>query len=147
MDDELARLRERRMQEMLAATEARPAPAAAVLPEIDGARFVLAGLVSGEIHATLPVFAWGWESRSRAFRPGQPFAWWARDNAGRWHIGRCTPFSTVAGSFSLEFSPPVQPGATSLDIILTGRSSQVTATVPLAWTEPVAERQNQDISY
>jgi thioredoxin 1 len=31
MDDELARLRERRMQELLAATEAPPAPAAAVL--------------------------------------------------------------------------------------------------------------------
>jgi thioredoxin 1 len=31
MDDELARLRERRLQELLAATEAQPAPAAAVL--------------------------------------------------------------------------------------------------------------------
>ena len=123
------------------------APAAAVLPEIDGARFVLAGLVSWEIHATVPVFAWGWEPRSRDFRLGQPFSWWARDNAGRWHIGRCTPYNAVAGTFNLEFSPPVHPEATSLDIILTGRSSQVTATVPLAWTGPVAEPQDHDISY
>ena len=122
------------------------APAAAVLPEIDGARFVLAGLVSWEIHATVPVFAWGWEPRSRAFRLGQPFSWWARDNTGRWHIGRCTPFNAAAGTFNLEFSPPVHPEATSLDIILTGRSSRVTATVPLAWT-PVAEPKDQDISY
>lgn len=123
------------------------APAAAVLPEIDGARFVLAGLVSWEIHATLPVFAWGWEPRSRAFHLSQPFSWWARDNAGRWHIGRCTPFNAVAGTFNVEFSPPVHPEATALDVILTGRTSRVTATVPLGWTGPVAEPQDQDISY
>ena len=108
-------------------------PAAAVLPEIDGARFVLAGLVSGEREAIMPVFAWGWESRPRAFRPGQPFSWWARDNAGRWHVGRWPPYDMVAGTFHLEFYPPLDPAATSLDIILTGRSSQVTATLPLAW--------------
>ena len=87
-------------------------PAAAVLPEIDGARFVLAGLVSGEREAIMSVFAWGWESRPRAFRPGQPFSWWARDNAGRWHVGRWPPYDMVAGTFHLEFYPPLDPAAT-----------------------------------
>lgn len=121
-------------------------PAAAVLPEIDGARFVLAGLVSGEREAALPVFAWGWEPRPRAFRLGQPFSWWARDNAGRWHVGRWPPYDMVASTFHLEFSPPLDPAATSLDIILTGRSSQVTATLPLAWTRRLAESEDHDIS-
>lgn len=121
-------------------------PAAAALPEIDGARFVLAGLVSGEREAIMSVFAWGWEPRPRAFRPGQPFSWWARDDAGRWHVGRWPPYGMVAGTFRLEFFPPLDPAATSLDIILTGRSSQVTATLPLARTGRLAKPEDQDIS-
>jgi hypothetical protein len=121
-------------------------PAAAALPEIDGARFVLAGMVSGEREAIMPVFAWGWEPRPRTFRPGQPFSWWARDNAGRWHAGRCPPYDMVAGTFQVEFFPPLDPAATSLDIILTGRSSRVTATLPLAWTGNQAKPEDQDIS-
>jgi len=122
-------------------------PAAAVLPEIDGARFVLAGLISGERQLSLPVFTWGWEPQPRAFRPGQPFSWWARDNAGRWQIGRCPPFSTIPGVVHLEFSPALHPEATSLDIILTGRSGRVTVTVPLTWARWLAEPEDQDISY
>ncbi len=122
-------------------------PAAAVLPEIDGTRFVLAGLVSWEHHATLPVFVWGWDPRPHTFRVEQPFSWWARDNAGRWHVGRCTPFNSSAGTFSLTFSPPLHPDATSLDIILTGRSSRVTVTVPLTWTGRLARPSDQDMSY
>jgi hypothetical protein len=52
----------------------------------------------------------------------------------------------VAGSFHLEFYPPLDPAATSLDIILTGRSSQVTATLPVAWRRRLAEPEGQDIS-
>ncbi len=107
---------------------------------------MLAGLVSGEREAALPVFAWGWAPRPRAFRPRQPFSWWARDNAGRWHVGRWPPYDTVAGTFHLELTPPLDPAATSLDIILTGRSSQVTATLPLAWTPRLAEPGDRDIS-
>ena len=77
---------------------------------------------------------------------GSPFRGGPATTPGRWHIGRATPFNAAAGTFHLEFSPPVHPEATSLDIILTGRSSRVTATVPLAWT-PVAEPEDQDISY
>jgi hypothetical protein len=121
-------------------------PAAVALPEIDGARFVLAGMVSGEREAIMPVFAWGLEPRPRTFRPGQPFSWWARDNAGRWHVGRCPPYDMVAGTFQVEFFPPLDPAATSLDIILTGRSRRVTATLPLAWTGNLAAPEDQDIS-
>jgi hypothetical protein len=121
--------------------------AAAVLPEIDGARFVLAGLSSWERHATLLVFAWGWSRQPREFRPRQPFSWWARDDADRWHVARIGVQDAATGTFQLELTPPLHPAARSLDIILTGRDGRVTATLPLAWPERLAESQDQDISY
>jgi hypothetical protein len=121
--------------------------AAAVLPEIDGARFVLAGLSSWERHATVLVFAWGWSARPREFRPQQPFSWWARDDAGRWHVGRVAIHDAAPGTFQLELTPPLHSAARSLDIILTGRAGQVTTRLPLAWTGRLAQPQDQDISY
>jgi hypothetical protein len=109
------------------------APVAVVLPEIDGARFVLAGLSSWERQASLQMFAWGWQRQPRGFPYQQPFSWWARDNAGRWHVGRPNLHNVVAGTFQLELTPPLDPAATGLDIMVTGRSSRVTATVPLGW--------------
>ena len=122
-------------------------PAAVVLPEIDGSRFVLAGLSSWERQATVLVFAWGWAQAPREFRPRQPFSWWARDDAGRWHVGRPRPGGMDGGTFQLELTPPLHPAARSLDIILTGRSDRVTATLPLAWPGRLAQQQDQDISW
>jgi hypothetical protein len=121
-------------------------PVAVALPEIDGARFILAGLSSWERQATALVFAWGWPRGPREFRPQQPFSWWARDDAGRWHVGRARSRSAEAGTFQLELTPPLHPAARSLDIILTGRSGRVTATLPLAWPGRMAESQDQDMS-
>jgi hypothetical protein len=110
-------------------------PLAAVLPEIDGARFVLAGLSSWERQVSMQVAAWGWQPRPRVFRPAQPFSWWARDDTGRWHVGRTSPFHLVARTFQVEFTPPLHPDARSLDIILTGSASRVTVSVPLRWPD------------
>jgi hypothetical protein len=121
--------------------------AAAVLPEFDGARFVLAGLSSWERHATVLIFAWGWSPRPREFRPQQPFSWWARDDADRWHVGRVAMHNAAPGTFQLELTPPLHPAARSLDIILTGRDGRVTATLPLAWPGRLPESRDQDISY
>jgi hypothetical protein len=114
------------------------APVAAVLPEIDGARFVLGGLSTWERQVSLPVAAWGWSPWPRAFRPGQPFSWWARDDTGRWHVGRTSPYELRARTFQVEFTPPLHPAATSLDIVLTGSASRVTVSVPLHWPDQPA---------
>lgn len=106
-------------------------PLAAVLPELDGARFVLAGLSSWERQLSIPFAAWGWSPRPRVFRPGQPFSWWARDDAGHWHVGRTAPFHSMARTYQVEFTPPLHPDARSLDIILTGSAARVTVSVPL----------------
>jgi hypothetical protein len=106
-------------------------PLAVVLPELDGARFVLAGLSSWERQLSIPFAAWGWSPRPRVFRPGQPFSWWARDDAGHWHVGRTAPFHVLARTYQVEFTPGLHPDARSLDIMLTGSAARVTVSVPL----------------
>ena len=112
-------------------------PAAVVLPELDGARFVLAGLQSDPAGAALNVLAWGWDHGSPFFSGAAdgPWSWSARDDKGRWHI------ATEGGGGSsddhaelqLHFVPPLHPDATSLEVTLAGPAGQVTATVPLDW--------------
>jgi hypothetical protein len=112
-------------------------PAAVVLPELDGARFVLAGLQSDPAGAALHVLAWGWDHGSPFFSGDAdgPWSWSARDDKGRWHI------ATEGGGGSsddhaelqLHLVPPLHPEATSLEVTLAGPTGQVTATVPLDW--------------
>jgi len=113
--------------------------AAAVLPEIDGTRFVLAGLRSDQSGAKLFALAWG---SHRMFSlpdyPGfSPWSWSARDDQGRWHVlGRgAYSGSDDHAELQLCLKPPLHPRATSLEVILSGPSGQVSATVPLDWRE------------
>ena len=112
----------------------RDAPVAAVLPEVDGARFALAGLRSAADSATVHALAWGWMPDHRAL-DGERFSWWARDDAGRWQLAALDGHSYGAGQVDvdLRFMPPVHPSARSLDIFLVGPASQATVTVPLDW--------------
>lgn len=112
------------------------APAAAVLPETDGARFATAGLCSTSESAILHVLAWGWRPQPDRFNLGQEtFSWWARDDTGRWHVGRETSASVGSGQADLDitFVPPLHPATAALEIFLTGPSAQATATVPIEW--------------
>jgi hypothetical protein len=112
------------------------APAAAVLAELDGARFVLAGLRSDENGADLHVMAWGARVVPH-FLDGsiRAWSWWARDDRGRWHVGevRTSSASDRHAELTLRLSPPLHPQATSLEVTVTGRSGRATATVPLDW--------------
>jgi hypothetical protein len=116
------------------------AAVAAMLPEIDGARFALAGLRSHADTAELRVVSWGSQITPRFVRytAANPWSWQARDDRGRWHL-----VTEGSGSFNdryadmqLTLMPPLHPDATSLDVTLTGPSAQVTVTVPLEWQEP-----------
>lgn len=113
--------------------------AAAVLPELDGSRWVIAGLRSNPDSAELHVLGWGGGDQ-RSFHPHldwtpDTFTWWARDSTGRWHVA-----SMEGGSWDDEHSdlrlrvtPPLHPAAASIDVILTGKTGRVTATLPLDW--------------
>ncbi len=111
------------------------AAVAAVLPEVDGARFALADLDSAAVSATLRTVGWGWEPRPRPFSGHPRYSWWARDDQGRWHVGRRRRGTHGRGPADLlvEFGPALDPGARALEIIARGPSSQAAVTVPLRW--------------
>jgi hypothetical protein len=113
----------------------RAAAVAAVLPEVDGARFALAGLDSVADSATLRVVAWGWQPSPRPGLGGERFSWWARDDRGRWHLARERGAHYGGGQVDLlvEFGPALHPAARALEIIVRGASSQAAVTVPLRW--------------
>ena len=113
----------------------RSAAVAAVLPEVDGARFALAGLDSAADSATLRVVAWGWQPSPRPGLDGERFSWWARDDRGRWHLARERGAHYGGGQVDLlvEFGPALHPDARALEIIVRGPSSHAVVTVPLRW--------------
>jgi hypothetical protein len=115
-------------------------PAAVALPELDGTRFVLAGLRSYPDCAKLAVMAWG-NLEMRGFLEygaGAPWSWPARDDRGRWHAISVESYNggDEFAELRLDLKPPLHPRATSLEVAVTGRSGQVTATVPLDWRQP-----------
>ncbi len=107
-------------------------PVAAVLPEIDGARFTLTGLYCSSGSATLRALAWGWQPEDEPLNK-TPFSWWAHDSAGRWHVARQVWSDVRRNGAVLDITliPPLHPAATSLEVILTGPSGRATATLPL----------------
>jgi hypothetical protein len=114
-------------------------PLAVVLPELDGARCVLAELTSEGQWATLRVSATGWPPHEHLRSlPVEPFTFAARDDVGGLYL-----VSQQGGSYSssghaemeLQLRPAISPAARSLEITLTGKTGEVSATVPLNWQE------------
>jgi len=111
---------------------------AAVLPEVDGAQCVIGELVSDRDSATMQIHARGWpEPRHHGGLPIEKFEWTARDDLGGWYLLGTGGWSYSDGEADLDLrlTPALDPGARSLDIILTGATTRVTVTVPLDWRE------------
>jgi len=113
------------------------APVSAVLPELDGVRFVLTGLRSVEAGADLYVMAWGARVmphflHDSAFRL---WSWSARDDRGRWHVAEegNSSSSDQHADLTLRLVPPLHPESAALTVTVAGPSGEVTATVPLDW--------------
>jgi hypothetical protein len=115
----------------------RVAAAAAVLPELDDARFVLAGLRSDAEGAELRVLGWGYRVDPYTFGRDTdgPWSWWARDDTGRWHILRMDGggSSDRHSDMQMRLFPPLHPEATTLEVTLSGSSGRATVTMPLDW--------------
>ncbi|MGO9501102.1 MAG: hypothetical protein ACLPUO_05855 [Streptosporangiaceae bacterium] len=116
------------------------AAAAGVLPELDGQRWLIAGLHCDAGETELQVMGWGTDravgSLGRDWQ--EPSFWWARDDAGRWHMCRRNGGSYGGGhsQMNLQVTPPLDPAATALDITVRGRSGRSTVTIPLRWMKP-----------
>jgi hypothetical protein len=116
------------------------APAAAVLPELGGTRFVLAGVRSGAAGAEVQALVWGLP-RPPHFSfftdAAKQWSWIARDDKGRWHVAAEDGGSSTDrhADMGLRFAPALHPDARSLEVTVTGLAGQVSATVPLDWWE------------
>ena len=74
-------------------------PLADVLPDVDGARFALAGLSTAAGESHLHVVSSGMPRLAEWFgydwTPG--FSWWVRDGAGNWHVAMGRPTVHIRG--------------------------------------------------
>jgi hypothetical protein len=113
---------------------------AAELPEVDGTRFVIAGLRSGGSGTFVHVLADRLRRPVTRRRPGPPadigFSWWFRDDADGWHLGAVEDVSPVGGAegmLRLALLPPLGHAATALTAEIRGATQQVTADLPVRW--------------
>jgi len=110
------------------------------LPEIDGARLVMAGVRSGSAGSFLHAVVQGLAPLPRRRPPGTSwdtgFSIWARDDAGGWHLGTVedvSPAGGAAGMLRLALLPPLCHETASLTIEVIGPSQQITADLPARW--------------
>jgi hypothetical protein len=113
---------------------------AAELPEIDGTRFVIAGLRSGSAGTFLHVLADRLRRPVIWHGPGPPedigFSWWLRDDMDCWHLGAVEDVNPAGGSgamLRLALLPPLGHEATMLAAEIRGATQQVTANLPVHW--------------
>jgi hypothetical protein len=123
-----------------------PAPAgdgfaavAAALPELDGLRLVLLGLHNYDggtwmntlTLGQLPVNNPGPVGLDMAF----PLSVWVRDDAGRWHVARPSGWYAEDGeaALTLRLTPPLARSSDWIEVLASGRTAEVRATLPLRW--------------
>ena len=112
---------------------------AAALPELDGIRLVLLGLHNGDGDTWMDALALGQAPgmQHRALELGMafPLSMWVRDGAGRWHAARPAAWHHEEGeaALTLRLTPPLTRSCAWIEVLATGRSAEVRATVPLCW--------------
>jgi hypothetical protein len=117
--------------------DAHPPPSVAALPlalpEIDGARIALAALVNrGKITELYGSFCTPDRAASVA-------SCWLLDDGGQWHIaipGTWSSNGKVCVMSQVTVFPPVPLAARAVEIVAAGATTEVRATLPLAWRAP-----------
>jgi hypothetical protein len=121
------------------------AAAAAALPELDGIRLVLLGVLNTEGSSSLHVLAQGMTAEGH---PGPlgidldfPLSIWLKDSGGRWHAARPAGWHRAGlGNgervVRLQLVPPLTPSTPWVEVLAGGRSAEVRTTLPLRWGDP-----------
>jgi hypothetical protein len=112
-------------------------PLAAALPELDGARCAILRITSEQDSAAIDVYARGWPFRNSPLpHDDGAFYWTARDDLGGFYVARSEGGSRSSdgrADLALDLRPPIDPRARELRIILTGKTGEVSVTMPLNW--------------
>jgi hypothetical protein len=111
----------------------------AALPELDGIRLALLGLLNADGSSWIQLLVRGLvpERRTGPFGIDYffPLSFWIRDNVGRWHAGRPAGVRQSHGEWAvkLEMVPPLARSTTSIEVLAAGASGQVRVRLPLRW--------------
>jgi len=115
---------------------------AAALPELEGIRLVLLGLHTCDGGTWMDALALGQLPGLHQGALGQdmafPLSMWVRDGAGRWHAARPAGWYHEEGeaALTLRLTPPLTRSCSRVEVLATGKSAEVRATVPLCWGYP-----------
>jgi hypothetical protein len=107
------------------------AASVASLPELDGITMTLFGLINTGEQSLLCLHASG---VTGGFRDNNMPGLWIRDDLGGWHATRSRGLHAHdnGAEGTLEIWPPLRH-ASAIEVIVTGRSAEVRATLPLNW--------------
>ena len=118
------------------------AAVAAALPEVEGIRLVLLGLHTYDGGTWMEALALGRlperQHGSLGLDLAFPLSMWVRDGDGRWHAARPAGWYQEAGeaTLTLRLTPPLTRACARIDVLASGQSAEVRATVPLSWGYP-----------
>jgi hypothetical protein len=118
------------------------AAVAMALPELDGIRLALLGLLNADGGSWIQLLARGLVP---SYRPGPfgldyflPLSFWIKDSVGRWHAGRPAGVRQTHGEWAikLQLVPPLARSTDAIEVLAAGRSAQVRVRLPLLWGSP-----------
>jgi hypothetical protein len=115
------------------------AAVAAALPELDGIRLALLGLLNTDGGSWLQVLARGLvpETPRGPFGIDSyfPLSVWIRDSGGRWHACRPSGWHRGNGEYvlKLQLVPPLSRSTAWIEVLAAGPSAQVRVQLPLRW--------------
>ena len=118
------------------------AAVAAALPELEGIRLVLLGLHNYDGGTWMDALALGQlagvQQGALGLDMAFPLSMWVRDGAGRWHAARPAGWYHEGGeaTLTLRLTPPLTRSCAWIEVLATGQSAEVRATVPLCWGYP-----------
>jgi hypothetical protein len=111
------------------------AAVAVALPDLGEVRLSILGLTSSADETILHTYASGPMSGAYYGAPERNLApaIWIHDSYGRWHATRADRIHDGDITMRLEVIPPLRDGTAWIEVIVTGSSAEVRATLPLRW--------------